>query len=200
MLKVGLTGGIGSGKSLVSKIFLTLGVPVYFSDDAARKLTDTDPDLKQSIIALLGEQSYGPDGLMNRKWVAGKVFKDPALLQKLNMLVHPAVAVDFKQWLEARHDVSYVIREAAIHFESGAHKEMDVMITVSAPESLRIQRVMKRDGTMEKEVRSRLANQLTDEEREQRSQYVIRNNDHQLVIPQVLQIHENIKSTADQRG
>lgn len=190
MIKVGLTGGIGSGKTMVAKVFEHLGIPIYHADDRAKLLYTTDPQLKKDVLELLGTEAY-VDGRLNRPWIAEKVFNDSTLLEQLNRLVHPAVGRDFYNWLEAQTS-PYIIKEAAILFESGAHLALDEVILVSAPSEVRLQRVMKRDGLSAAEVRQRMAKQWNEEQRRQNSQHEIINDGHHLVLPQILTLHEDL--------
>ena len=143
-IKLGLTGGIGSGKTLVCQIFEKLGVPVYYADTEARNLMCTDPELKAGITEMFGKEAFGKEGL-NREYIAGIVFGDRNKLDRLNRMVHPLVRKDFNRWAELQDKVPYVIEEAAILFESGAHTAMDYTVLVHAPEELRIRRVVERD-------------------------------------------------------
>jgi dephospho-CoA kinase len=191
MKVVGVTGGIGSGKSVVCKAFSVLGIPVYDSDARAKDIMATDIAVIKAISQLLGNDAYS-GGILNRAFISKRVFKDPELLLKLNAIVHPAVAHDFNSWASEQKNVPYVIREAAILFESGASKQTDVIISVVAPAALRIQRVMQRDGRDESQVRDIISKQMTDKERIIRSDFVIVNDDLQMVLPQVLEIHQEI--------
>ena len=145
MLKVGITGGIGSGKSLVAKVFAELGVPVYVADTKARELMEKQGKLKSSIVKLLGDEAYLENGSLNRTHIGERVFFDRDLLDRLNGLVHPAVRTDFSMWCGVQKDAPYVLEEAAILFESGGHRQMDRVIFVKAPLEQRINRVMERD-------------------------------------------------------
>ena len=191
MLIVGLTGGIGSGKSLVAEIFSKLGIPVYSADDRAKKLMHS-PEVSQKIIEVFGESAY-TDGKLNRPYLAKQVFSDKEKLDKLNSIVHPAVRLDHEEWL-VEQNAPYTIREAAILFESASYQDCDKIITVNAPEEIRIDRVMKRDGISADEVRSRMKNQITDEERSSRSNYVIYNDGKKMLLPQVIEIHKALIS------
>lgn len=196
MLKIGVTGGIGSGKSTVCKIFSCLGIPVYEADTAAKILMNSDDGLKVKLKKEFGDKIYDPSGELNRKALSEIVFNNAAALKKINSLVHPAVRTDFRQWLQKNSSAAYVIEEAAILFESGAYKETDYVITVAAPESLRFKRVMLRDNVNEEEVKSRAKNQMTDAERNRLAQFVIINDEAQLLIPQVLQVHHHLLDKA----
>ncbi len=191
MINVGITGGIGSGKSTVCKIFETLGVPVYYSDYEARVLSDTHPDIVAGVKKLFGDDIY-VSGKMDRKSVGEIVFKDKEKLEALNKIIHPVVASHFESWKNRHNHYPYILKEAAILFESGAYKQVDKIITVSAPKELRISRVVKRDGISREEVLTRISNQMEDEEKIKKSDYVIKCNDIDLVIPQVVRIHQEL--------
>ena len=187
MLRVGLTGGIGSGKSLIARILRILEVPVFEADVEAKKLMEQDPELIGSIKGRFGDHIYS-GGKLDRKSLASVVFKDPAALKELNAIVHPVVRKAFSNWAD-RQNAPYVVMEAAILAETGGHSAFDRIIVVSAPEELRIQRVMQRDGVEEEAVRSRMKNQATEEERLAIADHVIVNDGKQMVLPQALSIH-----------
>lgn len=190
MLKIGLTGGIGSGKTTVARFFSLLGVPVYNSDLRARELMQHDPDLIKEITAAFGADSYiGNGGELNRAYLAGIVFNNATELARLNALVHPAVFRDFDSWT-LRQTSPYVIKEAAILFESGSYKDCDAVILVTAPAVLRIARVSQRDNLSEEQVRDRIKNQLSDEEKSQYARFIVSNDEQSLLIPQLLTIHQ----------
>jgi len=193
MLKIGITGGIGSGKSTVCRVFSVMGIPVFEADKVARKLMDTDEEIHEKLVRLFGAAVYLPDQTVNRKYLAGIVFKDPSLLAKLNEIVHPVVRKTFFDWCE-RQKSPYIIHEAAILFESGFYKMMDKTITVVTNEDERIHRVMKRDGITMELVKERIKNQWSDEERMKLADFVIGNNDDQLIIPQIIEIDKKIKA------
>ena len=188
MLKVGLTGGIGSGKSLVARMFGVLGVPVFEADAAGRQLLAEDPAVRAAILERFGE-AVVHHGTVDRKALAAVVFQDPQALADLNAIVHPAVRQAFRHWAE-KQNAPYVLMEAAILAETGGHQAFDRVVVVSAPEALRLARVMARDGAAEAEVKARMRNQASEEERLAIADHVIVNNDQQLVIPQVLQVHQ----------
>lgn len=192
MRVIGITGGIGSGKSTVCKMFELLRVPVYHADDQARELCNTHPDIIREVVALIGEQAY-VDGIYNRAYIGSIVFQQPHLLEKLNGIIHPRVAHDFDEWCGQWSHVPFVIKEAAILFESGADKQVDRVITVTAPVDMRTNRVMKRDGLSSQQVTARMNNQWSDEEKMKRSHFVIFCNEKQLVIPQVLHIYQQLQ-------
>lgn len=184
---IGITGGIGSGKSLVSELFSSLGYPSYNSDKEAKRLYIT-PEIKKEVISIFGEGIYSGNAL-NKAVLASKAFSNKILLEKLNQLIHPAVGVHFQNWLEEQ-DSNLVFKEAAVLIESGAYKSCNVILTVSAPESLRIARVMARDGVSETEVKARMDKQLSDKEREYYADWVILNDETNSVIKQVMKIRE----------
>lgn len=190
---IGITGGIGSGKSTVCRVFVALGIPVFEADACAKQLMNSDPEVGEQLIRLFGAIVYLPDHTVNRKYLAGLVFSDPSLLAQLNAIVHPAVRKAFSEWLGKQHS-PYVIHEAAILFESGFYKMMDQTITIVTDEDQRIQRVIKRDGISVEQVRQRIQNQWNDEERIKLADFVIRNNDDDLIIPQILEIDKKIRA------
>jgi dephospho-CoA kinase len=188
MLKVGLTGGIGSGKSLVARMFGVLGVPVFEADAAGRQLLAEDPAVRTAILERFGEAVLH-EGRVDRKALAAVVFQDPQALADLNAIVHPAVRQAFRHWAE-QQNAPYVLMEAAILAETGGHKAFDRVVVVSAPEPVRLKRVMVRDRVTEAEVKARMRNQASEEDRLAIADHIIVNNDQQLVIPQVLQVHQ----------
>jgi len=192
MIKVGLTGGIGSGKSTVSKVFARLGIPVYLADEEARQLVDNSTEIKSAIQQYFGKDILDKEGHLRRKALAEIVFKDKVKLDQLNSIIHPAVQKHFVAWASGQVPFPYVIKEAAILFESGSYKNVDVVITVSAPLELRIKRIEQRDGVSRESVLERIKNQLSEEERIKRSQYVINNDEEQLLIPQILSVHQEL--------
>jgi len=188
---VGITGGIGAGKSTVAKIFSSLEIPVYDADTRARWVQNNDKDLKQSIIDHFGAECYQNDQL-NRQYLAGLVFDNPEKLAVLNSLVHPAVARDFESWV-TKQSTPYVLKEAALLFETGSYSALDKIIVVSASEAIRTQRVLARDPQRsEEEVANIMARQWPEDEKISKADFVIINDETQLVIPQVLDIHENL--------
>lgn len=191
MLKVGITGGIGSGKSTVCKVFETLGIPVYYADAAAKRLMQEDAALKAAICEKFGDDAYDASGRLNRPFLAKIVFSDEQKLGQLNALVHPATIRDAEEWMQ-RQKTPYAIKEAALMFESEAFHHVDKIIGVSAPASLRILRAMHRDRISREEVLRRMDKQLNEEIKMRLCDYVIRNDERQLIIPQVLQLHEEL--------
>jgi dephospho-CoA kinase len=192
MLKVGLTGNIGSGKTLVAGIFSAMGIPVFHADTEARKLFDEE-DIKDKIREVFGDQAFSLSGDVNRQALAEIVFSDENLLTELNNIIHPVVRVRYRQWCLMNADKPYTLYEAAILFESGHYKEMDKVICVTAPELLRIKRVTERDGITVDEVKKRMANQWEEEKKVQLADFVINNDGDQPLEAQVLAIHEQLE-------
>jgi len=190
MLKIGITGNIGSGKTTVSKVFELLGVPVFYADDVAKNIMVSDALLIRQIKEAFGTESYFEDGRLNRKYVAGIVFNDEIQLAKLNSLTHPAVFRAFDNWVAGIHDVPYVLKEAALLFESSSYKMCDKTVMVTAPLDLRIKRVMQRDDISKTEVENRNARQFDETKKIELADYVIKNDESELVIPQVLKLHD----------
>lgn len=187
---IGITGGIGSGKSLISRIFSVLGIPVYVADDRAKWLIEHDPALRNSLTGLLGPEAYLPSGAYNRAWVASRVFDNPALLGEVNARVHPRVQQDGNDWTKLHANAPYLLYEAAIMKQG----RFDKIIVVEAPEELRIKRVKKRDGRTEDAIRSIIARQASPGERSQLADYIIHNDDHQPVLRQVLDLDAKLRS------
>jgi dephospho-CoA kinase len=193
MLKIGITGGIGAGKSTVASIFKVLGVPVFDADATAKNILNTDPILREQVIAAFGSETY-KNGLLDRKYLATLVFNNPDQLAKLNALVHPATIAAAEQWASHFTSRPYIIKEAALLFEAGTNEGLDYIIGVTAPEELRIARVMARDQVTREEVLGRMQHQLNDTEKMRRCDFVIDNNEQSLVIPQVLALHQKFIS------
>jgi dephospho-CoA kinase len=193
MVKVGITGGIGSGKSTVSRIFELLGIPVYYADTAAKEIMHTDEELKAAVKAHFGTTIYGADGMLDRAALGKIVFNDKEQLELLNSLVHPATIRHSEEWADRQTSV-YVIKEAALLFESGSFQYMDKMIGVFAPQPMRIERVMKRDQVTREEVLARIHKQIDDKIKMRLCDYVIHNDEQQMVIPQVLALHRQLIS------
>ena len=192
VLHLGLTGGIGSGKTTVAKIFETLGIPVYYADEAARNLMNTDKELIAAIINHFGEESY-INGELNRKYVASQVFNDHFKLDLLNSITHPATIKNAKEWMQ-QQNAPYTIKEAALIFESGSAEGLDYIIGVYAPQALRIKRVMDRDNVTREEVLKRISRQVNEEMKMKLCDFIIHNDEQQLVIPQVIALHEKLLS------
>mgnify|MGYP000670966534 FL=1 len=191
MLKIGLTGGIGSGKTTVAKIFETLGVPVYYADDVAKQLMQEDNVLKQSIINIFGKDSYTTDGKLNRSYLSATVFSNPHQLERLNAIVHPATIQHAEQWMQ-QQQAPYVIKEAALIFESGSQSILDYVIGVYAPQALRIQRTIKRDNIDKDKVLQRMQNQIDENIKMRLCDRVIQNDDRHSLMQQVLIVHETL--------
>ena len=189
MIKVGLTGGIGVGKTVCADIFSLLGVPVYNSDIEAKLIMITDEVVKDAIKEIFGLKSYNEDGTLNRGHLASLIFSDKLLLAKMNGIVHPAVREHFRKWCKDNQDHKYIIQESALIFETGSYKSFDKVILVHAAEEVRIKRVMKRDSTSEEEVLARIKKQLPQEEKLEFADYVIINNSKRPLIKQIMNIH-----------
>lgn len=192
MKVVGITGGIGSGKSVVSMVFRQLGIPVYDSDAEAKLLYDKFPELRDAVRKQIAEEAFDSNGKLDRKKLAEIVFQFPEKLEILNQLVHPLVKKDFQNWVQKHPEAAYVVKEAAILFESGAYSDCDKVITVVAPRELRIQRVRERDRKTKSEIEAIMDRQSNDEEKIKRSDFVIQNDEKELILPQVLAIHESL--------
>ena len=195
MLKIGLTGGIGSGKSTVAKIFETLGIPVYYADTEAKRLMNSSETLKKVIRQNFGEATYENDQL-NRKYLADIVFNDPEKLELLNALIHPVTINDAEQWMQ-QQSAPYSIKEAALLFESGAAENLDFIVGVYAPQALRIKRVMKRDGLTADEIMKRINRQVNEEMKMKLCDFVIINDEQELLIPQVLKLHQHFSGLSN---
>ncbi|SEQ91178.1 dephospho-CoA kinase [Pedobacter rhizosphaerae] len=197
MLKVGITGGIGSGKTTVCKIFEVLGIPVFYADPEAKNIMIKDEVLIAGIKETFGEESYFSDGTLNNKHLAGIVFNNEAELKKLNALVHPAVFRGFDNWeKQIPSNTSYTLKEAALLFESGSYKMCDINILVTAPPEVKIARVIQRDGISEEQVKARMDKQLPDEEKMRLADYLIINDEKNSLIEQVLGLHKQFLEKA----
>ena len=188
MLKIGITGGIGTGKSTICDIFALLGIPVYNADKAAKRLMATNEGLKKQLIATFGTAAFTSTGDLDTTYIANKVFNDNKALKQLNALVHPAVLADFDQWCSQQH-APYVLKEAALLIESGSYKQCDYTILVESPLARRIQRLQSRDNSSEAQIRARIANQLSEEEKAKVANYLLLNDEKHLLIPQILALH-----------
>lgn len=196
-LLIGVTGGIGSGKSIVCRIFSILGVPIYTADDRAKWLMNHDSLLKERIIATFGSESYQANGDLNRGYLAETVFSNPEKVATLNALVHPAVRKDFTQWV-SQQTAPYLIKEAALLFETGAAKELDFVINVSSPLRVRMARVLLRDPQRtEDQVNQIINQQLPDEEKNKLADFSVKNTDNKLLLPQVIALHEQLLGKAE---
>ena len=196
MLKIGITGNIGSGKTTISRLFELLGIPVFYSDGEAKQVMTTDIQLIADIKQNFGTETYFSDGTLNRKHLSSIVFNNQAKLQMLNSLVHPAVFRAFDTWVSQHSEAPYVLKEAAILFESGSYKDCDYTILVTAPTAIRISRIVQRDGITEAEAHSRNAKQMPEEDKEKLAGFIIPNDNSQLIIPQVLALHQQFLNQA----
>ena len=197
MLRIGITGGIGSGKSVVSRVFGLLGIPLYDSDQRARWVMEHDALLRGQLTTIFGPSTYSPTGKLNRSALARTVFADPAQLARLNTLVHPRVGEDFTRWatMQQAAGAPYILKEAALLFESGAYKTLDRIITVDAPLAVREARVLRRDPhRTAADIQAIIGKQLGEDERQQRAHYLIHNDDVQLVLPQVLALDAQLRA------
>ncbi|MBA3970914.1 MAG: dephospho-CoA kinase [Bacteroidetes bacterium] len=190
MKKIGITGGIGSGKTTVCRVFELLGVPVYYSDQESKNILASDKSIRIKLLENFSNNILDADDLIDRKKLASLVFNNKIALEQLNSILHPAVGKHFEEWL--KHQKSpYIIKEAAILFESGAYKQVDKVIAVIAPLELRLARLLKRDQNSREEIQQRIEKQMSDEERIKRSDVVLVNDEQELLIPQVVKLHQS---------
>ena len=193
MIQLGITGGIGSGKSTVAKVLEALGIPVYYADDESKLLLASDA-IQKKIITEFGKNILGADGKIERKKLAALVFAHPSKLKKLNALLHPEVAKHYSSWLKTKKQFAIVAKEAAILFESGSYTQMDKIATVYAPREMRIKRAMQRSNASREEILERIKKQLPESEKIRRADFVLYNDEKRLVVPQVLKMLAKIKS------
>lgn len=193
MKVVGLTGGIGSGKTTIARMFSKLGVPVYIADDEAKRIVDSSKVVRRKLIALLGEKAYANDAL-DRKYVAGLIFNDTELLAQVNAIIHPKVGQHFKRWLK-RQQGAYCIKEAAILFENGSYRNLDLTILVVAPKQVRIDRVLQRDSTNQEAIKQRMANQWSDAKKRKLADIVIVNDSLKQTQIQVEKLHKKLSKS-----
>jgi len=191
MIKLGLTGGIGSGKSTVAKVFQELGIAVYYADIEAKKFLFHD-EIKKDLRTTFGTSVINGEGEVDKAVLASIVFTDEKQLAKLNALIHPLLENDFVTWSEEKSNEKYIVKEAAILFEAGFDKSVDKILTISAPIEERIERVMKRDQVNRQQVLDRISKQWTDEQREAKSDFVINNADDQMILETILEIHNKL--------
>jgi dephospho-CoA kinase len=191
MIRVGITGGIGSGKSLVCQVFSRLGIPVYYADTAAKTLMEHDASIRNELISLLGEDIYYGDSL-NRIKLSALIFHNEELLTKVNRIVHPRVAADFLKWCACFSVNHYIIQESAILFESEAYRLFDYIVLVTAPEEVRFRRVITREGMTAEKIQSIMKNQMQEEELRSRSQSILENDEKSLLLPQILKLHSEL--------
>ncbi|HBL77810.1 MAG TPA: dephospho-CoA kinase [Prolixibacteraceae bacterium] len=193
MIRVGLTGGIGSGKTIIGKMFGLLHIPVFSADNEAKMLLGTNSSVRSRLISIFGPDIYLPNQTIDRKKFASIIFNDQYLLKQVNEIVHPEVHRSFYKWSE-KQKAPFVLYEAAILFESGHYRDMDYTILVVADEDTRLGRVVQRDSDTEEQIRQRMANQWTDEQKVKLANFIIQNNGRELIIPQVLEIIKTIKT------
>lgn len=187
IIKIGITGGIGSGKSVVSKLLRAMSIPVYFSDDEAKRLTATDETIRKELTALLGDELYQGD-VLNKSLLADYLFASPESAAKVNAIIHPVVKQDFRRWCEENASSFILAMESAILIEAGFASEVDAVVMVYAPKELRIQRAMKRDGASRKQIEQRIQSQMDDEAKRAKADYTIINDDKTPLIPQVFRL------------
>lgn len=195
MLRVGLTGGIGSGKTTVARVFQVLGVPVYDADKASKKLMNEDAQMKMDLISAFGEETY-KEGVLDRKYLAETVFNDPEKLVLLNSIVHPATIHHASEWMK-KQEAPYIIKEAALIFESGSNKDLDYVIGVYSPLELRISRTMARDSISREQVFSRIQNQMNEESKMALCDFIIQNDPNHSIVEQVLELHHQLLELAN---
>ncbi len=192
MIKVGVTGGIGSGKSLVCSFFKMIGIPVYEADYEAKQLMNSSSVIKSQLMKTFGDDIYLPNSTVDRKKLADIVFNSPSSLKKVNEIIHPEVRKHFYEWVD-KQDSEYIVYEAAILFESGFYTMMDFLILVTSPVETRIQRVMARDGVSREDVMARINQQWDDADKIKRSNLVLTNNDTELIVPQLIELDNNLR-------
>ena len=197
MLRIGLTGGIGSGKSTAAQIFEVLGIPVYYADTEAKRLMNEDDEVKAGIIRLFGKEAYS-NNVLDRKYISSIVFSDPAKLAILNSIVHPATKKDGEAWMQ-KQTTPYAIHEAALIFEARVNERLEYVIGVSAPQELRIQRTMERDHVSREEILKRMGHQLGEEIKMEKCDFILINDENQFLIPQVLELHQKLLNLAKQK-
>lgn len=196
MLKVGITGGIGSGKTTVCRIFEVFGIPVFYADTVAKEVMFSDAVLVEAVKSAFGKTAYSDTGELNKKYLADIVFQDANELEKLNALVHPAVFRAFDNWAASHQNAPYIMKEAALLFESGSYKMCDASILVTAPVDLKIARVTRRDNVSAQAVQLRMDKQFSDEKKLEMADFIVVNDEQQLLIPQVLNLHKHFLTIA----
>lgn len=194
MIKLGITGGIGSGKSTVSEIFSLCGIPVYIADVESKRITSSSPIVRERLVNMFGDNLFA-NGVLNKPLLASYIFNDPANLKKVNAIIHPEVKNDFYEWMNKYYKYDIVAQEAAILYESGFDKLMDKVVMVYTPLEMRVERTMKRDNISREKVLERIRNQMPDEEKAELSDYVIVNDGTESLIKQVLTIIEQLRNT-----
>jgi dephospho-CoA kinase len=198
MLKIGLTGGIGSGKSTAAQLFEVLGIPVYYADAEAKRLMNEDEELISAITKLFGKQAYS-DNRLDRKFISSIVFSDPTKLELLNAIVHPATKKDAENWMH-KQTTPYAIHEAALIFEAEVNERLDRVIGVSAPEELRIQRAIGRDNVNREDILKRMSSQMEEKVKMSKCDFVLINDEQRLLIPQVLELHKILIDLSKQKN
>ena len=193
MIKLGITGGIGAGKTVVASFLKSLNIPVYIADDESKRLTSTSSNIKEKLIETFGKDLYTGDNL-NKALLASLIFGNEQNLQLVNSIIHPEVLSDFNAWILTHTDKEIVAMESAILFESGFNKNMDLIVTVTAPTEERIERILKRNNTSREEILSRMSNQMLEEEKCMKSDFIIYNNNDRAIIPQIEDILEQINN------
>ena len=191
-IKVGVTGGIGSGKSFICQILQNMGYPIFFSDQTSKHLLAHSPEIIAKVKSLIGQEAYHENGEVNRPFIASKVFSDESLLEKLNHILHPAVRLAFDEWSQEQ-DSAIVFNEAAILFETDGYLQLDKNILVIAPKQIKIDRILKRESISEQEIEKRMSNQWTDERKIPLADYIINNNEGAMLVPQINEIIEDIE-------
>ena len=199
MLKIGITGGIGTGKTTVCKIFETLGIPVFYADEESKKILFHDSDVNEELRTIFGKEIF-TEGIPDRKKIADIVFSDREKLEQLNAILHPAVIRKSEEWFHEPKRAPYAIKEAALIFEVGGERNLDKVIVISSPEEISIGRIMKRDNVSEEEVRLRMGNQLAQEVKEKKADFLIVNDDRQMLSPQVMNIHKHLLQLTQSPG
>ncbi len=191
MIKLGITGGIGAGKSVMASFLKAIGIPVYLADDEAKRLVSCSLEIKESLIKHFGNALF-PDGKLDKKLMASLIFNNPENLKSVNSIIHPAVGRDFDAWVKKNEKKRLIAMEAAILFESGFDKKMDLIVTVTAPLEERIERILKRENIKKEEILNRISNQWTEEEKIEKSNYVINNDNNRAIIPQIEELLKKI--------
>lgn len=192
MIKVGLTGGIGSGKTYLANIFSHLGIPIYYSDDRTKSLYKNNPQLKSNLISEFGHQVYLPSGEINKDFLRKIIFDSPGLRTKINQIVHPFVIADFQKWYNLQKNVPYILKESALLFETNLFKTLNKTILIKASNELKIKRLKKRDNLSVSEIQQKMATQLSDTEKTKKADFVIFNDEKKLLLPQILTIHKQL--------
>ena len=194
MLKIGITGGIGSGKTLVCNIFSCLSVPIYNADFQAKKIINTNLEIKEKLINNFGKNIYLKSGKIDKIKLSKIIFNDKEAIQLINKIIHPVVRTDYHKWINKHKAQKYTIKEAAILFESGAYKELDKIITVYSPQNIKIKRIIKRDKINQTEILKKMKNQMSDKLKIKKADYVIFNNEKQLLLAQIIKLHKIFNS------